>query len=277
MEPSDDDDHTPGGDPHRADGRDAPVPPHERAWRHPAEVGEWNRDRIRLVAEPPPLSRRLTAVIAGASIVLSAAVLVVSIPRLENSGDEAPVSTGEVRGVTTTAAAPSGAPDPVAALPAGHFASGGGVAGNYLVAAADDVGGLSGALIAVGNRTPLAATVVHVDELLGVALLEVAEQALGAESLVAAARTSPESGDEVFIEDADGRPTIRCRVGVGTTRKDGLLPLDVDAKVRGVRRAYGADGALLGVAVHHHHATWLVTSERLSRLLDAAGVAATTR
>lgn len=253
------------------------MPPHERTWRHPAEVGEWSRDQIRLVAAPPPLSRRLTAVIAGASILLSAAVLVVSIPRLENGGDDDDgASSGELRGATTSSAAPSGR-DPVTALPAGHFAAGNDAAGNFLVAAADDVGGSADAVIAVGDRSPLAATVVHVDDVLGVALLEVAERVLGVESQVSGSGRPPESGDEVWLEDGDGRATIRARVGLSTTRKDGLVPLDVDGKVRGVRRAYGAEGTLLGVAVHHHHATWLVTSERLSRLLDAAGVAATTR
>lgn len=255
------------------------MPPHERTWRHPAEVGEWTRDQIRIVAAPPPLSRRLTAVIAGASIVLSAAVLAVSIPRLENGGgDDGVSSPGELRGVTTSSAlgAQDGR-DPVTALPAGHFATDNDAVGNLLVAAADDVGDSNDAVIAVGDRSPLPATVIHVDDVLGVALVEVAERLLDVESRVFDAAPSPEKGDEVWIEDGDGRPTIRGRVGVGTTRKDGLVPLDVDGRVRGVRRAYGAEGRLLGLAVHHHHATWLVTSERLSRLLDAAGVAATTR
>lgn len=272
MEPSDDEELEPGGD---RIGRGGPIPPHDRRWRHPAEIGEWERDRSRLVAAPPPLSRRLTAVIASASVAFSAAVLVISIPRMEGSDGAADVaSTGEVRGVTTSVGA---GPETVVVVPAGHFTTAESPAGGYVVAASDDVDGRDTAMISVGDENPLDATVVHVDELLGLALLEVAERALGVDTSVATIARSPESGDEVMVEDASGRATIRGRVGVGTSRTEGLVPLDLEAKVRGVRRAYAADGTLLGIAVRHHHATWLVTSDRLRRLLDVAGAGESAR
>ena len=59
-------------------GNASPVPPHEREWRHPAEVHAANRQRIAAEAAPPPVSRRTTgilAVIGAASAPLHRAIV----------------------------------------------------------------------------------------------------------------------------------------------------------------------------------------------------------
>lgn len=257
-------------------GAGGPVPPHERTWRHPAEVGEWSREQMRVVAAPPPLSRRLTAVIAGTSVALSAAVLLVSVPRLDDARDASPATTitDGLRGTPTSAVATE---SPVDALPAGWFSAESPSTVNLMVASAEDVGSALGSVVSVGDESLLDATVIHVDELLGIALLEVAEQVAGFDSWFEGESPAPKSGDEVVIDDGSGGPVIGGRVGVGTARDDGLVPLDADRNFRGVRLVFATDGRLLGLAVRHHHATWLVTSDRLSRLLDAAGVSSTRR
>ena len=57
----------------------APVSPHDRTWRHPAEHSLAERQQH--LATTPPLGRRLTALTAAVSVVSSVAVLIVAIPR----------------------------------------------------------------------------------------------------------------------------------------------------------------------------------------------------
>jgi hypothetical protein len=57
----------------------APVPAYERTWRHPAEMADAARADFH--ANPPKISRRLTAFTAGISLVASVAVLAIAIPK----------------------------------------------------------------------------------------------------------------------------------------------------------------------------------------------------
>lgn len=57
----------------------APMSPHDRAWRHPAEHSFAQRELH--FSESPPLGRRLTALTAVVSLMSSVAVLVVAVPR----------------------------------------------------------------------------------------------------------------------------------------------------------------------------------------------------
>lgn len=74
----------------------APLPPHERGWRHPAEIGEWSRTTDELISSAPPLSRRLTAVIAGLSLVLSLVVVAIAIPREGNKVQSSDISATSI-------------------------------------------------------------------------------------------------------------------------------------------------------------------------------------
>jgi hypothetical protein len=57
----------------------APVSPHDRPWRHPAEHSFAQRQEH--LSSTPPLGKRLTALTAAVSVVSSVAVLIVAIPR----------------------------------------------------------------------------------------------------------------------------------------------------------------------------------------------------
>lgn len=57
----------------------APMSPHDRVWRHPAEHSFAQRELH--FSESPPLGRRLTALTAVVSLMSSVAVLVVAVPR----------------------------------------------------------------------------------------------------------------------------------------------------------------------------------------------------
>jgi hypothetical protein len=57
----------------------SPISPHDRRWRHPAEVAD--SERSRHLGTSPPLGRRLTALTVIVSVLTSLAVLTVAIPK----------------------------------------------------------------------------------------------------------------------------------------------------------------------------------------------------
>jgi hypothetical protein len=102
----------------------APVPPHDRAWRHPAEHSF--AERAQHFERTIPLGRRLTALTGVVSVVASVAVLVVAIPKgistaSQNNEDipqtSVPAAKGNVPGLATVEDARARA---TPAIPLGH-------------------------------------------------------------------------------------------------------------------------------------------------------------
>lgn len=88
------------GDRDEFDGEsDAPVPPYEREWRHPAEVSDAARQRHAAESAPPPIGRRATMLVALVSMAASAALLVVTVPK---GVDRMTATADTVAAVTTT-------------------------------------------------------------------------------------------------------------------------------------------------------------------------------
>ncbi|MGA1361860.1 MAG: hypothetical protein ACO36A_02945 [Ilumatobacteraceae bacterium] len=74
-------------------GNASPVPPHEREWRHPAEVHAANRQRIAAEAAPPPVSRRTTGILAVIGAAGAAVLIGVAVPKgVPDGPDQAAVS-----------------------------------------------------------------------------------------------------------------------------------------------------------------------------------------
>jgi hypothetical protein len=69
----------------------APLPPHERAWRHPSELAEANR--IALSAEEPSGTWRAVALVGGAAGVIAVALLVLTLAPQRNDTPVAVSST----------------------------------------------------------------------------------------------------------------------------------------------------------------------------------------
>lgn len=69
----------------------APLPPHERAWRHPSELAEANR--IALSAEAPSGTLRAIALVGGAAGVIAVALLVLTLAPQRNDTPVAVSST----------------------------------------------------------------------------------------------------------------------------------------------------------------------------------------
>lgn len=59
----------------------APVPPHERQWRHPSEFAQDQRRAYETALAAPPLSKRIALASISVSLVCSVALLSVTIPK----------------------------------------------------------------------------------------------------------------------------------------------------------------------------------------------------
>jgi len=74
-------------------GNTSPVPPHEREWRHPAEVHAANRQRIAVEAAPPPVSRRTSGILAVIGVAGAAVLVGIAVPKGVPGGREQPAVT----------------------------------------------------------------------------------------------------------------------------------------------------------------------------------------
>lgn len=101
------------------------MPPHERAWRHPAEVHQANRQRFATESAPPPVSRRTSSIVVLLALAAGAAVVAVTVPKGLDERAE-PVAADVA---TTTAVPTKGAGMPVAVA----------IADGWYAVAAEDV------------------------------------------------------------------------------------------------------------------------------------------
>lgn len=192
------------------DGSPAPLPPHERSWRHPSELGGVTASHA--VATKPSSPSRGLALLTGALGV----VLVVALVRLllppDGSEPTAAVTatssdaTGVASFVAPSSSAPSGGdapglPSATAVLTAtddrpGAVAIG---VGNVLLTTAAAVDGRSELSVELGGGEVVTADVVSVDHETGIAVLQ-AEADLQPVTTAAA----PIGGDEVTVLVGDG-------------------------------------------------------------------------
>ena len=250
------------------DGDDvAPVPPHERTWRHPAEVSDASRQRHAVESAPPPVSRRVTALVAFVSLVASAVILTVTVPKGIHAGPETTDSTvvagTPVKGRKNLP--PHDGRVAVAISPHVLVTGGDGAAGD---ASSVDV-------TLPDGRTVTARVIERVEEH-NVTLLRAEENV---------APTVNNLSDEEFRYLAtegrllllldDGTPASTS-LGIATGDTARWWPLSLQSaadstSTPAVARIVDQDGALVGVAVRHNHGTWAVKVSDLLAMVNDGG------
>jgi hypothetical protein len=260
----------------------APPPPHERSWRHPAELAAQERDDIARFHPTPRLSRRASVVTAAASIVVSAAVLSVVLPGGPNAVAPA-VDGGGPRTPTTTVAKGSFPDRPAPAPAAGLIGSLDGsqgeasimsLGGEWFLAGIDDVGRVEDAVsVRSAAEVPTDAVVLHRHEAAGIVLLcAVSAGALSAPALegITGLRLVPSSRftdrrwlASLSIVDHRGTQSFVVLDSRVTEHAVGDVPVVTDRPVRGVAALVDAEGRIVGAAVHCSNGTWLLSMERI--------------
>lgn len=225
-----------------------PIPPHERPWRHPAEVAHDSRTAFMRDSAPPPLSRRTTAVVATASLAASAVLLALTLPRGVNDRPE-------TVDAAVSAAAKGTSPDThlvtvdgrdFGALPVGD--------GQWITSASAITDDAQIELRSARSGLSLLATVVGSDERLGIAILRAGRSDGRSIDTGNVLRTLPgamvpEPGMRV-VHPHDGSE-VNCHPSITLTAAvdDDTAPVSVDEPIVGAAMVTDAWGTPLGIVV----------------------------
>lgn len=234
----------------------APVPPHERAWRHPAEVSDESRRRHAVESAPPPVGRRVTALVGFVSIVASGVIAFVAVPKGIDQQTE--VSSEPV-----TSTPPKGGTAPIPSVR---------IRANAAIVVAQGLAVVAGSLsanedtVTLTDGSTVSATPISTIDEHGITIVRT--------DSVTMPRTNELSDDEFKYLGDEGRLSLVLDDGTSETTRFGLStrdtgrwwPLSIDSKGSPtLARIVDADGALVGIAVREKHETWAM---KLSDLLD---------
>jgi len=252
----------------------APLPPHERTWRHPSEVGSWNAEFHETLTSPPPLSRRLALFATTIAGSVAFAIVVIAVPRgvgTESTIDSTIATTDNrsQQSVTSTQKRQRNTSLATSAVQAG-------TSGVY-IAASDELPtghGLGDVIrIATDTNKQISATLASVDTTTGLALLTTAQVATASATADASLPPSDTStralpNSMVIIEVASGA-RHDATLGVSMAGDVRVLPLDGARTLAGIGVAQDEQGEFLGIALRHHHATKLVPTGTIDALVTS--------
>jgi hypothetical protein len=244
----------------------APVSPHDRTWRHPAEHSLAERQQH--LATTPPLGRRLTALTAAVSVVSSVAVLIVAIPRgvstaAEEIDELPPTSVPLVKGSARAFATFVDASDRTTpAIPLGN--------GCWLVSAADlDEQSPKWITTSEGQRIEVG-TVGEVEDS---DLLVVKSVALHDPKSAVVFNTL---SSDVLIEEyqkyrvmdttTNALFSIAPSLTMTTTARD--IPIMTPAPIRNLAVVVDEVERIVGVIVRRGYSTWMLGKETLDSIMN---------
>ncbi len=261
----------------------APVPPHERTWRHPSEVAR-ERRTIANVA-PPPLGRLVTGIAVCVAVVLCVALIGLALPRTADR-DTAPRNAAPT---PTTVDVPSDARATSMAFAdrrgesyfvpidifqsAFNIASGGSSTASLFVSVGFDRNSDSTALIATAAGSQIPLTVAFRDSGLDLVLLR---------SDIPVAHPSVPSAVTSVTRDSVGstmvlheRRSHRTKIGLstGATSSRSFIPFEDNGDMRDVPRAApvtDTTGRLAGLFSRHNDAVGLVPVSAIVEFVERA-------
>ena len=240
----------------------APLPPTDRAWRHPAERAAAHREDYQRTASPPPLSRRSTVVVAISSLVASAAILAVAVPKgiSEYSEDipiisEVPQKIKNYVGPTT--ATVTSLKGIASALPLGN---------GLFAVATDNVDFNNNMWTTNQNGELLKLTVEFLDTEIGLAVLSTDLQSTHdlkvLDELTIEERRHWENIDSLLIQDPDTQQVLTANIGFSSRESFvRALPLTTSKTLTGIALATDQNNKVIGVALRHSHSSWFLPLE----------------
>lgn len=236
----------------------APLPPHERDWRHPAELHHEARLRHSVESAPPPVGRRFAMVMGMVSLAVSFSLLLVTVPKgLSSTSAEipAPATTSPATvkggaGVEDTRPRAFPVANGLLVMDARHA-----TAGRQRVALPD-------------GRTVSATHVVTFGEHC-MTVLRTDAPVSGTEWSDLDSEEFSYLGTErkLYVVDSAAR-RHGTRMGLATGRSDGWWPLDTDGVLDGPGAVVTADGETVGYAMRCTHETWAIRFADLVQLVS---------
>lgn len=256
---------------------EGPIPPYERSWRHPAEVAHDARTEFVRHASAPPLSRRTSIIVAFSSVLASALLLAVAIPKgidratesSEDSVENSMIST-PVKNVALANPVLTVDDRAVSALPVG---------GLLMVTSADAVKNAS-SLTVTSDGVSRDAFVIGVDDATSTAVVEIIVDEVDNFDIGNVLPDLPPvalpEADMQVVHSGSGEK-FPCHPSLELTNKSTIdrAPVITDGALEGAGTVLDAFGNPLGVAVRSRVATWMVSrqviEDAMSRVLQLRG------
>ena len=243
-------------------GNTSPVPPHEREWRHPAEVHAAARQRIAAEAAPPPVSRRTTGILAAIGAAATAVLIGVAVPKGVPDGRE-PTSVTDVAAVVPVS---KGADRNTAV----EFTKG------WFAARASDVSpGMAGRAVSIITADGITHETRHAADLAGLSLSVFVS---GADEEKCDFETGYEEAEFRYLLDAGSlsvidrslvRHSVRNSLALDSSAQ-GTVPLHVDTPVDGPGVLVAFDDRPVGLVSVVDHRTVAVLLPGLGELICGA-------
>ena len=233
------------------DGNNAPLPPHERPWRHPAEVSDENRRRHMFESAPPPVGRRITALVAFVSLVASGAILSVTI---SEGMDDRPAADPAADGPAPTVPAKGATGNSVVAVTPHVVATAGPVVPEVRLADGRVVKARHLRTV-TGHRLTLLSTDSDLVSLPHNDLTDEEFRYLASEG-------------QLSLEEPGGT-TSPVRLGLRTEDTGKWWPFETDSVFGSVARLLDNEGNLVGVAVRDRNSTWAMKLGDLVAMISA--------
>ncbi len=231
-----------------------PLSPHDRSWRHPAELAD--AERARHLSAPPPLGRRLTAITVVASVISSIAVLIVAVPRgieessLFDGDDEVSTTVATAKGSAgSSLAVLRGAGGTTSALPLGD--------GLWVVSSTDITRNGSRTLttkdISIVKSDPdIGLSIIRVD---GGARVERPDFSHYEDNL------SVDELADFTVRDAFQTHGFAPEESLSHSSHERLLPVNMETPIKGLAVVMDRLNRVVSVIVRHSHAQWAVTRD----------------
>lgn len=238
-----------------------PLSPHDRPWRHPAELAD--AERARHLSAPPPLGRRLTAITVVASVISSIAVLIVAIPRGIEEG--AFFDTDEP--VTTTVAPAKGSGGGTLAILRGqHGTTSALPLGNGLWVVSSEAIARDGSRSLTSKDT----TVVKQDPGIGLSIIRVngGRNVARPDLSRYEERLSADRLGTLVVRDAFRVHDAAPEESLSHSSHEQLVPVNMASEVKGLAVATDALGRVVSVIVRHSHAQWAVTRDAFMSFIN---------
>ena len=245
----------------------APLPAYDRAWRHPAEHAAVSRDHH--LSTAPPLSRRLSAVSAVASVIASVAVLAIAIPKgvadyTVDVSDDFVNTTMPAKGTFefSMASANSGK-GPTSAVSLGN--------GFWLVAL-DGIEPNDEIWLTTSKGKDAPAAIMSQDERSGTAVIKCNDPDAKGSFIKTAALIDPTQLTDFstfrVIDSATARAYTPER-SFKTANIEADTPISISEVIRGVATMTDRQGQLVGIVVRRGYSAWMLSKESLDKILQS--------
>ena len=251
----------------------APLPSYDREWRHPAEHVDAQRSVS--LATAPPVGRRLLTLTAVVSLLASASLLFVVVPKgisEYTSGEREEPSATPVPSAVKTAAGGVNRPEYVARVATAGDSSTAVYLGSRLFIVPLHIVAGAGPFVVSNGAKGSVATVVQRYVPLGLALVRTATPVAGVKAIDPDAILDPDAAAELpghTIVDAWSVIEFAPEKSIMTHDADGDVAIGAAAPVNGLGVVVDTAGRAVGVVVHRAHSSWIVARSWITRVVAA--------